>query len=347
MKENNKVILVEENPIIERWLAVISITIPLAILVSFSSQGILSYFALIYGFGMIPILELFLPPFSRNTPVLYREYENRESFFFIQEGILFVNALSHLIFCLYFIFHINLDSGIFTWLGHVATMGLSMGVLGINVAHELGHRKEKSYQLLGQVLLATSLYLHFFIEHNKGHHRQVSTKEDPASARKNESVYTFAFRSIWGQWQSAWKLDSSLMKRFLSLEILMLCVIVGFFGMTTFISFLLAAIIGIALLETVNYIEHYGLTRKINPSGRYEKVTPVHSWNSDHFFSRGILFNLSRHSDHHAYANRPFPLLKHHDESPQLPTGYPGMMILALFPSLWFKVMNPRLPADL
>lgn len=231
-----------------------------------------------------------------------------------------------------------------TWAGHVVAMGISMGVLGINIAHEMGHRKEKFYQHFGQLLLGTSLYMHFYIEHNKGHHRFVSTPEDPASARRGENVYVFICRSIWGQWKSAWKLDPKMMKKFISLEVLLLGVIWGVFGVHTFFSFVLASFIGIFLLENVNYIEHYGLARAVNPSGRFEKVTPVHSWNSDHFFSRGVLFNLSRHSDHHAYANRPFPLLEHHDESPQLPTGYPGMMLLALFPLAWFKVMNPRLP---
>lgn len=292
---------------------------------------------------ILPALELILPAYERNVPELYEEYNKKLNFYWMQEGVLFANATLHLLFLLYFLVNIQSVENQLTWLGHVVAMGISSGVLGINIAHEMGHRKESFYQNFGKVLLGTSLYMHFFIEHNKGHHRHVSTPQDPASARYNESVYRFIFRSISGQWKSCWKLDAKMMKQFISIEVTALCLILGIFGLKAFFSFILSAIIGILMLEVVNYIEHYGLARKVNPSGRFEKVTPVHSWNSDHLLSRGVLFNLSRHSDHHAYANRPFPLLEHHDDSPQLPTGYPGMMLVSLLPNIYFNLMNPKI----
>lgn len=331
----------------ERWLALSSFTIPLAIAFSFASTGAASFFSLVYAFFIIPFIEVLLPPFQRNVPELYDEYNNHKNFYWMQEAVLISNASLHLIFLIYFLLTIGSASDFVTWFGYVVTMGISCGVLGINIAHEMGHRKETSYQNFAKVLLGTSLYMHFLIEHNKGHHRHVSTPDDPASARLNEPVYVFVVRSIWGQWKSCWKLDSKMMKQFVSAQFVFVVIVLGIFGIKVTFSFLLAAFIGILLLEVVNYIEHYGLQRKVNPSGRYEKVTPVHSWNSDHLLSRGVLFNLSRHSDHHAYANRPYPLLEHHDESPQLPSGYPGMMLLSLFPPLWFKVMNPRIPQEM
>jgi alkane 1-monooxygenase len=328
----------------ERWLTLSSFSIPIAIFISFASTGVTSFFSLFFSFLIIPFIELLLSPFQKNVPELYDEYNNRQNFYWMQEAVLFVNAILHLFFLAYFLFTIGKVNDLVTWFGHVVTMGISCGVLAINIAHEMGHRKEVSYQRFAQVLLGTSLYAHFFIEHNKGHHRHVSTPDDPASARLNEPVYFFLIRSIVGQWKSVWKLDPVLMQKFVSFEFVGVTLILGFFGIKVAFSFLLAAIGGILLLEVVNYIEHYGLQRNVNPSGRFEKVTPEHSWNSDHLLSRGVLFNLSRHSDHHAYANRPYPLLEHHNESPQLPSGYPGMMLLSLLPTLWFKFMNPRIP---
>ena len=243
-------------------------------------------------------------------------------------------------------------------IGRIFVMGLLCGTFGINVGHELGHRKNLYERNIAKALLLTSLYMHFYIEHNKGHHKNVSTKEDPSSARRGESVYQFYFRSVILSYVSAWKIaaDDQRKKRFpiihytnqmlqfQSLQLLFIAAIYIIFGTTIMLYFICAASIGFLLLETVNYIEHYGLERKKTETG-YERAMPHHSWNSSHILGRLMLFELSRHSDHHYLASRKYQVLRHHEEAPQMPTGYPGMMILSLLPPLWFAVMNKKIDA--
>jgi alkane 1-monooxygenase len=240
-------------------------------------------------------------------------------------------------------------------LGILSAFGLSCGILGINVAHELGHRTKKYEQWMSKSLLLTSLYMHFFVEHNRGHHKHVSTPEDPASSQFNEPIYTFFIRSIIGSYISAWKINTEILKKnnksffsgsnemfwFQLLQTVFVLGIFWYYGPGSGIYFIVAAFHGILLLESVNYIEHYGLMRQ-KKGEVYEKVKPIHSWNSNHPFGRLLLFELSRHSDHHYQASRKYQILRHFEESPQMPTGYPGMIVLALIPPLWFKVMNKR-----
>jgi alkane 1-monooxygenase len=233
-------------------------------------------------------------------------------------------------------------------------MGIMCGVFGINVAHELGHSTKFFDRLVARILLSTSLYMHFYVEHNKGHHKWIGTVQDPATARKNESLYAFWLRVIPGSYLSAWKISSNECKRknqslifnetfIYSIIQLILCVGIFMWNPIALLSFLLVAILGAMLLETVNYIEHYGLTRKKVNENRFEQVAPEHSWNSDHILGRAVLFELSRHSDHHANPERPYQDLRSLDTSKQLPFGYPAMMVLALFPTKWFQLMNPLL----
>jgi alkane 1-monooxygenase len=242
--------------------------------------------------------------------------------------------------------------------GLTLSTGLVIGSMGINVAHELGHRNNKFELFLSKLGLMINLYMHFTIEHNRGHHRLVSTPSDPATARKNESVYAFYIRSVFGQIIHAWQLEKErlmqLKKSIWTLENEMiqivliqsvyLIVVAYMFGISMIPFAIAIAAIGIILLETVNYIEHYGLVRKLLSSGEYERVMPRHSWNSDHFVGRIVLFELTRHSDHHYKATRKYQILRHLDESPQLPLGYPGSMLLSLIPPLWFQFMNKKIP---
>ena len=237
-------------------------------------------------------------------------------------------------------------------------MGILCGVFGINVGHELGHRNDRFAQFMGEILLLTSLETHFLPYHNSGHHLNVATHDDPATSRKNEWLYTFWFRSQIGSYIQAWQLEKKKLdiekKSFWSIHNRMLIYTIAqvsllfsinyFYSAEVMIYFIIAAIIGILLLETVNYIEHYGLLRNKKKSGRFEVVTAMHSWNSDHVVGRILLFELSRHSDHHHRANKHFQLLDSYEKSPQMFTGYPGMMLLAFIPPLWFKTMNNRLP---
>jgi alkane 1-monooxygenase len=224
------------------------------------------------------------------------------------------------------------------------SVGLSTGGLGITVAHELCHKKEKWARVLADFLLASVAYQHFAVEHVRGHHFLVATEQDPASARKNENVYRFFLRTIPGGFAHALTVDrKDVLKG--------VCLFLGFAiaaalgGPPVLLMFLLQALVAILLVELANYVEHYGLTRRPLANGRYEKVLPIHSWNSAHRFSNSLLFHLQRHSDHHALATLPYTLLKNHDEAPQLPSGYPAMIVLALTPPLWFQIMNPKVQA--
>jgi alkane 1-monooxygenase len=203
-------------------------------------------------------------------------------------------------------------------------------------------------------LLLSTQYMHFFIEHNRGHHKNVSTDADPASAKYGEWLYVFWARSIFFSYLDAWKLEADRMRKmgkkvfhpenemlqFLFFQLTLNACILLITGWKGLLSYLLAAFVGILLLETVNYIEHYGLRRKKQGEDYYEKVMPHHSWNSDHVLGRLMLFELTRHSDHHYMASRKFQVLRHFENSPQMPAGYPAMMVLAFVPPLWFYVMH-------
>jgi alkane 1-monooxygenase len=237
--------------------------------------------------------------------------------------------------------------------GLTLSYGMACGILGINAAHELGHRTTKKEQNMSKILLLSTLYMHFFIEHNRGHHKKVATSEDPASSRFGESIYAFYLRSISDSWLSAWHIEGAklhkLGKRFWSWDnemlrfqvwqLALLIAIVLVFGWMAVALFIGGAMVGILLLESVNYIEHYGLRRQKTDKG-YERTLPIHSWNSNHPIGRLVLLELSRHSDHHFLASRKYQVLRHFDESPQMPTGYPGMILIALVPPIWFRLMH-------
>lgn len=322
--------------------------------VSFTSTGWVTYLPLIESFVIIPILELFFKPNPGNISKAEEAIRKEDRIYDFQLYIMIPIQ-----YVLLFVFLRSMGEEGLTLvdrLGRISGMGMLCGVIGINVAHELGHRNTWYEQLMAKMLLLTSMYMHFFIEHNKGHHRNVSTREDPSSARLGEVLYLFWVRSVVYSYLSAWRIEKEKLKKrkksFLSLQNEMLlfqiiqlgfCIGVGlYFGWLIMTYFLLAAMMGFLLLETVNYIEHYGLER--NKKGTsYERVMPWHSWNSNHMVGRIILFELSRHSDHHYIASRKYQILRNIDESPQMPTGYPGMMILATLPPLWFFIMNPRI----
>jgi alkane 1-monooxygenase len=323
--------------------------------VSFSSSGWLTWLPLFYAFGFIPLLELGLQPDASNLSQAEEELACKDLLF---DLILYFIVPLQWVTLFYFLFQMQ-DPSLILWekVGRVIGMGLLCGTFGINVGHELGHRVHPFEKFLAKASLLTSLYMHFFIEHNKGHHKRVATPEDPSSARFGESLYRFWPRTIVFSYWSAWTIAEEERKKrgwsFISLHnemalmhLIQAALIAGialWFGIGGVIYFCCAALMGILLLETVNYIEHYGLARKPTGSGSYEKVMPAHSWNSNHVIGRMMLFELSRHSDHHYKASRKYQLLRHHDEAPQMPTGYPGMIILSLWPPLWFSIMNRRI----
>ena len=227
----------------------------------------------------------------------------------------------------------------------------------INVAHELGHRGKKFEQNLAKTLLLGSLYMHFIIEHNRGHHQRVATREDPATARKGEILYTFLCRSILYSFISAWQLEHKRLKdrnkkilcfenemiRFSVIQISLCVIIVLFLGFISLLYFFTVSLMGIILLETINYVEHYGLIRKKNENEKYEKINLMHSWNANITLGRIMLFELSRHSDHHLVSSKKYQTLNSHIGAPEYPTGYIGMILLSLFPPAWFMIVHPLL----
>jgi alkane 1-monooxygenase len=242
--------------------------------------------------------------------------------------------------------------------GLMVTVGI-VGGISINAAHELGHRRTKLEKRLSKLALAQTGYGHFFVEHNRGHHVRVATPNDPASALFGEGLYHFIPRSAWGGLRSAWRIESSRLarngKRTLSLHndilnawlltIGLFVVLVAWFGIGVLPWLLGQAVIGFCLLETVNYLEHYGLRRQKLADGRYERVSPTDSWNSNTIVMNIFLFHLQRHSDHHANPQRRYQALRNADGAPQLPAGYGEMMLLAMVPPLWRRVMDHRVVA--
>lgn len=329
--------------------------LPFSALAALYWQGAWAWATVLLAFVIIPVAEVFTPESTENFRPESEEKRLKIRFF---DWLLYLN--------------IPLVFGIVIWYLQVVTtgshsisevLGLSLGVgiiigaNGINVAHELGHRSNRLEQNLSKLLLLPALYQHFFVEHNRGHHKNVATDKDPASARYGEYVFAFWLRSVTGSWRSAWAIErerlskESLpewswhneMLRFSVFQSGWLAGIGLYFGWSGLLAAIGVAGVGILLLETINYVEHYGLRRRMLDSGRPEPVGPEHSWNSNHELGRIFLYELTRHSDHHFKATRKYQILRHMDESPQLPFGYPTSIILALLPPVWFAVMNPRL----
>jgi len=337
-----------------RYLPVLSV--PLLAAAGFLLQGLWTWALPLYAYLLVPLVELALKPDPRNLEAAEAEAARHAR---IYDWMLY--AIVPVQWALLGLFVLTIHTGeLAAWefAGVVFTMGIACGVLGINVAHELGHRTSRAEQWLARALLLSAQYMHFSIEHNRGHHVRVGTFEDPATARFGESLYAFWARSIVMGYRSAWRLECQRMERsglprwhpanemirFAAAQLGFLALVAAFFGPVVMLAVLAAAVIGILLLETVNYVEHYGLVRP-QAGPRPARIKPVHSWNSDHPLGRALLFELSRHSDHHYLASRPYQLLRSFDDAPQLPTGYSGMMLLALLPPAWFSLMNPRVRA--
>lgn len=241
-------------------------------------------------------------------------------------------------------------------IGLALTIGTVSGI-AINTAHELGHKREKTEKWLSKIALAQTFYGHFFIEHNRGHHVRVSTPEDPASSRFGESFYEFWPRTVYGSVTSAveiekkrlgrlgksfWSMQNDLVNAWL-MSVVLFVTLTAVFGWAVLPYLILQAVMGFSLLEVVNYLEHYGLLRqKKQDDERYERCLPSHSWNSNNVASNVFLYHLQRHSDHHAHPTRRYQALRHFEKAPNLPSGYATMIVVALFPPVWRKVMDHR-----
>ncbi|WP_019038478.1 alkane 1-monooxygenase [Psychroflexus tropicus] len=330
--------------------------IPLCAILGIIYPKQFSYLAPIVTFGIIPLVELFTPQYLYN---LSKEDKANKAIHPFFNWLLYLNL--PLIYLILGMALVNIEVYSLTNIqiaGIVISVGIVLGSNGINVAHELGHREDKLSQWFAKLLLLPSHYTHFTVEHNFGHHAKVSTPEDPATAKLNQTVFGFWMTSSTRQYVNAWRLQRQLLEsknqKFWSLHNAMLInsvlqisyVILLFILFSTSTAFvaLSMGVIGFLLLESINYIEHYGLLREQRKSGRYYPVKEIHSWNSNHLLGRILLYELTRHSDHHYRASKKYQLLDYYSTSPELPYGYPTSILIALIPPLWFKIMNPRVP---
>ena len=334
-------------------------TVPLSVYASFISSGIWTFSSVFYVFIVIPLLDLI---FGESKENLSDDELSSLDHKWIFDLMLYLNF--PIVFGLLYLILFNIHSQsyeIYELVGLALSSGILLATNGINVAHELGHRKPLFDRLMSQALYLPCLYMHFYIEHNFGHHLKVATPEDGATAKFNQSVYSFWFTSVTRQYISAWKIQMQMLQRdgqsFFSLKNNMLIYhliqtsyLIGIYLLFSYKVVLFAVVIGVIaflFLECINYIEHYGLRRFKNKSGRYERVQLHHSWNSNFNLGRITLYELTRHSDHHYKSSKKYQTLKSYEESPTLPLGYPASILLSFIPPLWFWVMNPRVPSDM
>lgn len=322
-----------------------------------SMPNLMAWYPLFFLFVLLPLADYAIGHDPRNVPVEQEREVAQDPWL---KGLTLLSVPVHLAMLVWsaqWFLQAELNPlGMFGWL---FSQGIVGSVLAINTAHELIHKDEKLEQWAGGLLLASVGYHGFKVEHLRGHHVHVSTPEDASSARYGQSLWHFLPRALWRNTRNAWKLEVerlrklgqtvwSLRNEMVSWSLVWLALTTAFFmafdlGGLGF--FLAQGFFAACSLEIINYVEHYGLERRRGEDGRYERTTHLHSWNSDYALSNLILFHLQRHSDHHAFPKRRYGILRHHDDSPQLPGGYSAMFVLALVPPLWFKVIDPRVRA--
>ncbi len=328
--------------------------IPLLALITFNTTGIYAYFGIIFLYVLVPIIEQVFPPDSYNFIETEKELA-KDDFFY--DLVLYLMVPIHVFVIYYFLASIS-DPTLTTsdTIARVFMMGNVLGIIGINVGHELGHKTRNPLkQFFAQVLLTTAMQNHFVPYHNGGHHKDIGTPEDLTSAKKGDNFYLFAIKSQIGGYFKTWKLETARLKSqgrnttfnpmilYTLLPLFLFAVIYSLFGAYVTGCYFVASVYGIAILEAQNYFAHYGLRRKKQSNGRYERVNARHSWNSDHIIGRVLLFELTRHSDHHHMGAKPYQILESKEESPMLPYGYPMMLMLSFFPFLFRPVMNKQL----
>ncbi|WBC14799.1 alkane 1-monooxygenase [Micromonospora sp. WMMA1998] len=307
-------------------------------------------------FGLIPVIDLLIGDDRENPPDEAVPALQADGYYRWLTYLYLPAQYAALVLCC----AVWARGGLSWWAaaGLVATVGVVDGI-AINTAHELGHKREKAERWLSKIALAPTGYGHFYVEHNRGHHTRVATCEDPASSRLGESYWAFWPRTVWGSLRSAWRLETGRFRlrgrnpwtwrndvlNAWAMTVLLYAALAVAFGPGVLVFLVLQAVVGFSLLEVVNYLEHYGLARQRTAAGRHEKVDPRHSWNSDRTVTNVFLFQLQRHSDHHANPLRRYQTLRSFDASPQLPAGYATMVVAALVPPLWRRIMDHRVLA--
>lgn len=321
------------------------------------------YSTFVFAFVFLPFLDHLLGIDKSNVPKEHVKEVEEEFYYrfitycwtYMQLGLVIWGA---------YVVTVGIFESAWLAMGFILSVSVVTGGIGITVAHELGHKQSAIERFYSKMLLMMVCYMHFYIEHNRGHHVLVGTPEDPATARKNENLYQFWYRSVVYGYLHAWKLSGESMARkgkakfslhnemvwfailpilFCAVLTLVMSYIQQRFTWEVPVFFFAQSFFAFTLLEMVNYVEHYGIMRKEIAPGKYERINPLHSWNASHILSNFFLFQLQRHSDHHVYTYKRYQVLNHYDESPQLPYGYSTMIILALVPQVWFRMMNQRL----
>ena len=337
-----------------KWGYLVAYTVPALLVAGHLAGGWTFLLVPLFVFGLVPLADLFVGARSDNqTETHYRAIRDQR----------YYRVITHLYVPLQWALvlwgALRFGSGALTALEAVGLLfatGVVTGGIGITLAHELGHRANRFEQRLAQALLWTVCYMHFFIEHNLGHHARVATPNDPASARMGESFYAFFPRSLIGGFRHAWSLERTRLQRqnhtlwsvhnrllwYIALPLFLAGTLGWTCGWPAVTFFFGQSLVAVGLLELVNYVEHYGLSRRELAPGRFEKVTPRHSWDAGEVITNFLLFDLQKHADHHANANRRYQTLRQLGDQQRLPTGYAGMITLALIPPLWRHIMDPR-----
>jgi alkane 1-monooxygenase len=346
----------------KRYLWLLGTVVPLFLfagwgLVTVTGLGVFWWIGPMVVYVMIPLLDIAIGDDASNAPedvVAWLEQDR----YYRWITYLFLPLQFLTLFAALWLMTRNGGLPVIDKLGIATTLGMLNGI-AINTAHELGHKKEHLERWFARIALAPCGYGHFFIEHNRGHHVRVATADDPASSRLGESFWSFWPRTVVGSVQNGWRLEKSRLRRMgkgtwtlrndvlnaWAMTVALWAVLVALFGVGVLPYLLLQAVLAFSLLEAVNYLEHYGLLRQSLPNGRFERVTPRHSWNNNHLTTNLFLYHLQRHSDHHANPTRRYQALRHFEDSPQLPAGYAAMIVLCYFPPLWRRVMDKRVLA--
>jgi len=320
--------------------------------IGISLGGLYNYLAVVFTFIFIPILETIVKKSDEKYTEEERKSRLLDPFF---DLLLYLNI--PIVFGIFFyaLDKLAFTSSVSDIVGIILSASIVMATNGINVGHELGHRKSIIARTCSKLLYLPCQYMHFYIEHNFGHHINVATPEDPATARYKQTLYSFWITSVVRTYISAWEIQLKLLKvskrNFFSIkndmvfytlfQTTFLAFVYYNFGLYLTLLSILMSVISFLFLETINYVEHYGLLRKKEPSGRYERVKPHHSWNSNHTIGRIVLYELTRHSDHHFKSSKKYQVLESLDDCPHLPYGYPTSILLSFIPPLWFSIMNP------
>jgi alkane 1-monooxygenase len=322
-----------------------------------------NFITLAFSFILMPVIDQWGGLDTSNVPSSQVKIVSEDFYYRLVTFIWTYFQLALVIWAAYMISSGKIDSPP-AWIGFTLSFGVIAGGIGITVAHELGHKNSAVERFYSKALLMMVCYMHFYLEHNRAHHVHVATPLDPATARKDENFYAFWVKSVFHGYAHAWNMEKeslqrknlpvwSLRNQMIQFAILPLVFCAALFGLFSMIYqrpvwevpvfFFSQSFIALTLLELVNYVEHYGIMRKEISPGKFERVNPTHSWNASHLISNFFLFQLQRHSDHHAAAHKRYQVLDHHDQSPQLPFGYPTMILIAMVPPIWFAVMNKRL----